>query len=153
MTGTARSVILFLVLLALSPLAALAQTAAFNLPAQPLAESLKALGAQANINVMVAPALVDGRVAPVLKGDMSTKDALTKLLEGTGLEYHFVNEQTVVVRQKAATKTNTEGANAAAEQKNAGGNSSRPTQAAEEISAQSSSIGKGNDQRAPQKTS
>ena len=94
-----------LALLGLTPLSCLAQMASFNLPAQPLAESLKAVGAQTNVNVMVAPPLVDGKRAPALKASLSIKDALAKLLEGTGLEYYFVNEQTVVIREKKAAPT------------------------------------------------
>jgi iron complex outermembrane recepter protein len=93
---------LLIALFALAPLACLAQTATFNLPAQPLAESLKAVGAQTNVNVMVSPPLVDGKQAPPLKANLSVKDALAKLLAGTGLEYHFVNDQTVVIRPKSA---------------------------------------------------
>jgi iron complex outermembrane recepter protein len=91
-----------LALIALAPLACFAQTATFNLPAQPLAESLKAVGAQTNVNVMVSPPLVDGKQAPPLKANLSAKDALANLLAGTGLEYHFVNDQTVVIRAKSA---------------------------------------------------
>ncbi len=94
---------LSLALFALTPLSSLAQsTSSFNLPAQPLAESLRAVGAQLNLNVMVSPALVDGKQAPALKAQVSAKDALTRLLTGTGLEYHFVNDQTVVIRERAA---------------------------------------------------
>jgi iron complex outermembrane receptor protein len=97
-----------LALLALMPLTCFSQTATFNLPSQPLAESLKALGALTNINVMVSPSLVDGRIAPAVKAELSAKDVLKRLLEGTGLEYYFINDETVVIRKKgvaeAATK-------------------------------------------------
>ena len=102
MRHAVRSVLCLLAaLLAFAPLASFAQTATFNLPAQPLAESLKALGAQANLNVMVSPALVDGKQAPALKAKLSVSDALARLLNGTGLEYHFLNDQTVVIREAA----------------------------------------------------
>ena len=101
MTRTVRTrFIVPLALLALTPRLCLAQTAPFNIPAQPLSESLKAVGAQANVNVLVAPVLVDGKQAPALKAQLTVKDALAKLLERTGLEYHFVNDQTVVIRLK-----------------------------------------------------
>src|SRR5579859_67569 len=85
----------------LAPLLALAQTAAFNLPSQPLADSLKAIGEQTSLNIMVSAPLVDGKQAPALKADLSAKEAMTRLLAGTKLEYHFVNEQTVVIREKS----------------------------------------------------
>lgn len=90
-----------LVLLALTPLTCFAQTATFNLPAQPLAESLKAIGAQTGLNIMVSPQLVDGKQAPALKANLSAPDALKRLLAGTKLEYHFVNDQTVVIRERS----------------------------------------------------
>ncbi len=80
----------------------LGQTSAFDLPTQPLAESLKAVGAKANLNVMVSPPLVDGKQAPPLKANVSATDALAQLLKGSGLDYHFINDQTVVIREKAA---------------------------------------------------
>ena len=101
MTRTLRSrFVLPLAFMVLAPLCSLAQTAPFNLPAQPLAESLKAVGAQSNVNVLVTPDLVDGKQAPALKASLSVTEALAALLQGTGLEYHFVNDQTVVIRQK-----------------------------------------------------
>ena len=104
MANTVRSgfALIPFIVLALAPLTSFAQTAPFNLPSQSLAESLKAVGSQSNINVMVSPALVDGRQAPALKAQLSTREALEKLLEGTGLEYYFVNDQTVVIREKTA---------------------------------------------------
>jgi iron complex outermembrane receptor protein len=99
-TGCCRFLIPFVVF-GLVPLTSLAQNATFNLPAQPLAESLRALGAQTGLNIMVSPPLVDGKQAPALKANLSAKDALAKLLAGTKLEYHFVNDQTVVIRQKS----------------------------------------------------
>jgi iron complex outermembrane recepter protein len=89
-----------LALFALAPLTGLAQSLTFNLPAQPLAESLKAIGAQTGLNIMVSPPLVDGKQAPALKANLSAKDALARVLSGTKLEYHFVNDQTVVIRER-----------------------------------------------------
>jgi len=101
MTRTLRSrFALALAFALLAPLSGFAQTSPFNLPSQALAESLKAVGAQTNVNVLVTPDLVDGKQAPALKASMSVTDALATLLQGTGLEYHFVNDQTVVIRQK-----------------------------------------------------
>jgi iron complex outermembrane receptor protein len=101
MANTVRSrLLLRLALCALAPAIGLAQTTTFNLPGQPLAESLRAVGAQTNVNVMVSAPLVDGKQAPALKANLSVNEALARLLAGTGLEYHFVNEQTVVIRDK-----------------------------------------------------
>src|SRR5882672_8746585 len=105
MRHAVRSVLCLLAaLLAFAPLASFAQTASFNLPTQPLAESLKALGAQASVNVMVSAALVDGTQGPALRAKLSVSDALARPPNATGLEYHFVNDQTVVSREKGAVE-------------------------------------------------
>ncbi len=69
----------------------------FNLPSQPLAESLKALGSLTSVNVLVEPELVDGRQAPALNAQLTVVEALTRLLAGTGIEYRFLNENTIVL--------------------------------------------------------
>jgi len=143
MTGTLRSrFILPLALLLLAPLAGFAQTATFNLPPQALAESLKAVGAQANVNILVTPDLVDGKQAPALKANVSVTDALATLLQGSGLEYHFVNDQTVVIRQKSQPAGDKTGPSAdtraggAAEAGNSSAQNVRSTQATQGRSRQ-----------------
>ena len=72
----------------------------FDLPVQPLAESLKAIGLQTKINVMAPPRLLEGLTAPAVAGEMTTDQAMARLLGSTGLEYYFVNDRTVVIRRK-----------------------------------------------------
>lgn len=72
----------------------------FAFPAQPLADSLRALGSQAKINIVFDPALVRGRRAPPLKADLTTAQALSRLLAGTGFVYEFVNDSTVLVHSR-----------------------------------------------------
>lgn len=74
----------------------------FNLPAQQLSESLKTLGLQANINVVVKPDLVDGYQAPAVAGSFTVQQVLAHLLAGSALEYQFIDERTVVVKQKSS---------------------------------------------------
>ena len=79
---------------------ALADTSAafhFALPAQPLGDALRAIGSQAKINIVFNPGLVRGRTAPALKADLTTAQALSRLLAGTGFVYEFVNDSTIVV--------------------------------------------------------
>jgi iron complex outermembrane recepter protein len=102
MRHTIAAFSLVTVLLVFGPEPVFSQTSTFDLPAQPLAESLKAVGAKANVNVMVSPSLVDGKQAPALKANLSAKDALDQLLKGSDLDYHFINDQTVVIREKRA---------------------------------------------------
>ncbi|HEX2013528.1 MAG TPA: STN domain-containing protein [Roseateles sp.] len=90
MTSFSGRVSIFMVslLLALSPVCARAQTAGrfeFNLPAQPLSDSLRAVGRTARVNVAFDPLAVAGRQAPDLKGRHSAQEALERLLRGSGL--------------------------------------------------------------------
>jgi len=69
----------------------------FDIAAQPLADALRAVGSQTNNNILFDPPLVAGRRAPALKADLTTAQALSVLLAGTGLRYKFVNERTIVL--------------------------------------------------------
>ena len=69
----------------------------FDIPAQPLADALRAVGSQTNINILFDPPLVAGRNAPALRADLTAGQALSVLLTGTGIHYEFVNERTVVL--------------------------------------------------------
>ena len=77
----------------------------FALPAQPLGDSLRAIGTQARINILFSPGLVRGHTAPALRADLTAVQALSRLLAGTGFVYEFVNDRTIVVSSGPA-KTN-----------------------------------------------
>src|SRR5918994_2547619 len=84
------------VLLAVISSAALAQTSTqFDLPAQSLVESLRAVGKRTDINILIDRELIGQRLAPPLKAALTIDEALTRLLQGTGLKHQFVNEHTV----------------------------------------------------------
>lgn len=69
-----------------APLAVYAQASyPFNLPVQPLGDSLRAVGSQAGVDVAFQPVTVKDRMAPALKGSYSAQQALDRLLEGSGL--------------------------------------------------------------------
>lgn len=71
---------------AATPIAAYAQASySFNLPAQPLADSLRAIGRHAHVNIAFDPAIVSARNARALKGDYFARQALETILAGTGL--------------------------------------------------------------------
>src|SRR5688572_24064769 len=57
-----------------------------NLPAQPLASAIAALSKQTGAQILAAGELVAGRQAPALSGRMTARDALNRLLGGSGLE-------------------------------------------------------------------
>lgn len=72
-----------------------------RLPAQPLGAALNELARQARVQLMVRPELVAGKQAAAVNGQMTVRQALERLLLGTGLE--AVNEgNTVVVRARPA---------------------------------------------------
>ena len=57
----------------------------FDLPAQPLARSLAVFGHLTGHSVLVTSRLTDGREASPVHGDFAPRDALQRMLVGTGL--------------------------------------------------------------------
>jgi len=94
---TLASVTAFAALAWLAPCAQAQAKSQFDLPAQPLADSLRAVGSQANLNILIDPPLVAGRQAPALKAEVTADEALTRLLVGTGLKPEHLNETTIVL--------------------------------------------------------
>lgn len=100
----------------LASFAAQAQTSApaavlapveFRIAAQPLSQALDALARQARLELMVQPALVEGRTAPAVQGRLTAREALDRLLAGSGL-YAEMEGRSVIVRrlpQGAGTAT------------------------------------------------
>jgi len=84
--------------LALTAGAALAQSANFSLPAEPLADSLKAVAQQTGQNILFTPQSIAGVTAPALRGEMSGKDAVNALLKGTNLEAAPDGDDGLIVR-------------------------------------------------------
>ncbi|MEQ9557167.1 MAG: TonB-dependent receptor [Rhodospirillales bacterium] len=78
------------------------KTAAFDIPAQALPTALNAFGRQAGVQVTVDAALTQGRQAPAVKGEMTTADALDRLLRGTGITWTFSDPKTVALSRPGA---------------------------------------------------
>jgi len=72
-----------------------------SLPAQPLGTALNALARQASLQLMVRPDLVAGKQAPAIAGQLSARQALERLLAGTGLVAQ-VQGNDVIVREGTA---------------------------------------------------
>src|SRR5579871_1008340 len=86
---------------ALAPAAhAQTQTFTFNIEKQPLSSALLAFGRRADLSVLAPSALIDGKIAPEVRGQLSASAALDKLLEGTGLSYAYVQTNAVKIFQK-----------------------------------------------------
>jgi iron complex outermembrane receptor protein len=78
--------------------AALAQVSArFNLPQQPLADSLRAVASQTNSNILFDKSTVEGLSAKPLNAELSAEQAVARLLSGTGLIYRKSDDKTVVI--------------------------------------------------------
>ena len=75
----------------------------FDIPAQPLADSLRAVGSQTSTNILFDPPLVAGLQAPAVNADLTTDQAISHLLSGTGIRYRFLNDTTVVLDTTTAT--------------------------------------------------
>lgn len=67
-----------------------------DLPRQPLAQSLRQLAEQAHLSLAVDNRLVPTSVAPALRGTLEPMDALSQLLQGTGLEYQLQGNTIVI---------------------------------------------------------
>lgn len=79
-----------------------AQAVELALKAQPLAVSLNQLALQSRRQILFAPALVEGRMAPALSGVMAAEDALQKLLHGTGLRFRSEGNVLLIEKEPAA---------------------------------------------------
>ena len=62
------------------------QSQALSIPAQPLSSALTALSKQTGAQIYADGALVEGRNAPAINGSLTAKEALNRLLEGSGLK-------------------------------------------------------------------
>ncbi|MFT3717635.1 TonB-dependent siderophore receptor [Pseudorhodoferax sp.] len=74
---------------------------AISLPAQPLGTALNELARQARLQLMVHPDLVAGKQAPAVSGNLTPRQALDRLLAGSGLGAS-INGTEVVVRPAPA---------------------------------------------------
>lgn len=77
-------------------------TIAFNIPAQPLGQALNELARQANLQLTFPATEVTEKRAPAVSGQLTTEQALNRLLAGSGLQATS-NGSTVVVRQAASS--------------------------------------------------
>lgn len=88
-----------LMLAAATPVIAQAQTAAvqFRVPAGPLQTALPLFAAQSGEQILYSTDIVAGRQSPGVNGALGTDQALTALLQGTGLRARRTSSNTLVV--------------------------------------------------------
>ena len=92
--------------LALTGSAAWAQAPAraqFDIPAQDLGAALRTFGVQAGREVLFDPALVNGKRAPAIQGDMSVSTAVNRLLAGQSLRSRESGRTIIIERTQVAT--------------------------------------------------
>jgi iron complex outermembrane receptor protein len=80
--------------------AALAQTfearaLAADIPAQPLAQALTAFGRQTGLQVLYVSGVVDQRRSHAVSAGLGAQDALTRMLEGTGLKFEHLTPRSI----------------------------------------------------------
>lgn len=68
-----------------------------DLPAQPLDQALQQLARSAGVQVFFSATLTEGRQAPALKGSYSAREALEKLLAGSGLVLSSDDERSFTI--------------------------------------------------------
>jgi hypothetical protein len=69
----------------------------FDIKAQPLAEALMAFGAQAGASVVAPTDLTIGKTSHPVSGELTIKDALSLILQGTGLGFEATADRTIVI--------------------------------------------------------
>jgi len=72
----------------------------FNIPSQPLYSALNALAEQAKVQFIFTEEMVKGLSSPGVSGQLSTQEALKKVLEGSGLIYRVNNGNTITLEKK-----------------------------------------------------
>ena len=82
---------------------ALAQTKALDVPAQPAATALGALGHQADVEIVGARRVTHGKQTNAVHGNLTVDAALSRMLAGTGLVARRTGPQSYVVVSSAAT--------------------------------------------------
>ncbi len=77
------------------------QTVQFDIPAQPLDSALQSFSAQTDLQVSVDSQWTEGLVSNAVSGQHTTKQALNKMLQHTGLVFQFANEKTITLKPLA----------------------------------------------------
>ena len=76
-----------------------------DLPAQPLAAALRQFAIQSDLSLTVDSALVVDKKAPAVKGRMTRKEAVKRLLEGSGLQGKIESEKILIQRATKEEKS------------------------------------------------
>jgi hypothetical protein len=74
-------------------------TKRFDIKAQPLSEALMAFGAQTGAIVMASSELTTGKISKPVTGQLTPQEALTRMLQGTGLKFETSPNGTILIVQ------------------------------------------------------
>jgi len=80
----------------------------FNIPAQPLASALLALGHQVDFQLLYSAADVEGLRSQPVTGRLSPEQALQKMLAGTHLSFSLQNNTAILQRDSTSASATTE---------------------------------------------
>ncbi|MDD3482154.1 TonB-dependent receptor [Azovibrio restrictus] len=78
-----------------------------DIPAGPLAGAISTLADQTGLQLLYDRQLLEGRQAPALQGSMSPREALDKLLQGSGIGYRFTDVGSVALTSAQGSRGNT----------------------------------------------
>ena len=70
---------------------------ATNIPPEPLAVALRALVKDRDFQIVYSSELLENRNSHGATGELTMDEALTQILSGTGLEYRYLDQQTVTI--------------------------------------------------------
>lgn len=102
---------LMLALAGTAPVLAQVETRhAIEVPAQDLGTALRLLAQQTRLQIVYSADLVQGKRAPALDGSLTAREALDRLLAGTGLGYEFLDAQTVTLAPASSPGMDVRGA-------------------------------------------
>ena len=82
-----------------------ARTHNFDIPAQPLSSALRVLANQSGLQLAYKTAITSGAKAPAVRGTLSSSQALSRLLAGSGLTYSFTSSDTVTIATTSVAGT------------------------------------------------
>ena len=95
--------------------------AQFEIASGPLADALDRFGDQSGLQIVYDPRLVSGRNAAAVSGHMRRREALDRLLAGSGVGWKQVNEMTVMLVQPSPVRVDSGRAPSAGAVAGAGG--------------------------------
>jgi outer membrane receptor protein involved in Fe transport len=97
-------------LIAGAPAIGLAESQAFDIPAQPLPAALKAFAAQAHVQLLYVYSAVANSSGNAVHGDLDSREALAELLRNTGFAAAFTSDREVTIRRTDSSANAADGA-------------------------------------------